>query len=238
MKLRQTILPIMLLGIFLVNQNAYAVDISSDNDYQLQINKADPFNEPTVSYPNPSIDIKVTNPGDEISQSGNQPQVVTGFSSLRSRQPFTISLSAITIPFGKLSASDPVIRSDTLGIDSESGYGYSIFAFEDNKLSSGNKKIFIPDTSCDNGQCKPTESGVWTSNLTYGFGIGFSNQFSSQDYYRPLTDNSQEDSLPSLISDFQADKIQSQLFFKVNIAATQKSGTYSNNIYLIAAPRY
>lgn len=155
---------------------------------------------------------------------------------------FSFSLSATTIDFGLLSATNPVTRSEIIRIDPHSNNGYVITTFENHPLSS-NAHIIIPDTRCDGGFCNAFVSDVWNSSLTYGFGYrcdsinGICIQDNSDSTaYRDFADvdkNQPEEVVAK--GDIPA---QASITFKVNISRSQPNSTYNNIITFNAIPNY
>lgn len=158
---------------------------------------------------------------------------------------FTFSISQTLIDFGTLEPNNPVSRTNTLSINTNSIYGYSISAIEDHSLSIPNSSTLIPDTTCDNGQCTNSLASLWVNALTYGFGFRCDNvvgtdcasDFSSANTFRPFA-STKNNQTPQILASGTSGQKTSQVTYKVNISGTQAPGLYSNNISFIATPTF
>jgi len=166
-------------------------------------------------------------------------------------EKFSFSISDLDLPFGSLTPNVGSTQSNIITITTPSGHGYEILAIANHPLLANDNTI--PDTSCDNNDCNKTTSAPWTLPTAYGFGfnalgintsgvvtnIGTSNYFTDSTYYRPFSSQSAGD-LPQV---FMSENIPvkehlAKITYKINISHDQASGTYSNNINLIAIPKY
>ena len=170
----------------------------------------------------------------------------SGFDNTPS-SPFSLSLSSDIVDFGILSPTNPIIRNLDLSIDSISTQGYSVIAYEDHPLKiSSQSKEFIPDTTCDNGQCSEENADLWINTLTFGFGYRCDNitrtdcdsSFSKSNFYKDFADSSNEEASHSIMTGIGAKNNNVRLSYKVNIPGTQAQGIYSNIINYIAVPNF
>lgn len=175
-------------------------------------------------------------------------KVRTGFESLAATAPFSISLSSNLVDFGVLNPTNPIIRTIDLRINSLTAYGYSVLIFENEPLTtiSENSKEFIPDTTCDNGQCSTENTSEWNNALTYGFGYRCDNlagtdcdiSFARPNYYRHFPDLANNDDLVSIMAGVGSNNKEARISYKVNISGTQAQDTYSNIVTYIAVPNF
>lgn len=146
---------------------------------------------------------------------------------------FTLRVSQDIIPFGALTATNPVLRDLELVVESNEN-NYQVFAFENHALAA-NPVDMIPNTTCDNGSCTTERSAPWTNNLTYGFGYRFAEE--PRNTYKQFIDASKTKQLLPIISE-QAGTITKKLTYKVNVSRTQKQTSYLNVVTYIAIPNY
>jgi len=155
--------------------------------------------------------------------------------------PFSLSISNGVIDFGKLSATNPVIRTSDIAITSNRPY--TVFAIQSNPLRL-NERITIPDTTCDNGSCSETTAAPWTNTLTYGFGYrcdGNTNcqpDFKDNTYYRQFPDNTKKEIPQVILQGAEGKNADAKITYKINISGTQQEGAYDNIITYIATPSY
>lgn len=179
-------------------------------------------------------------------KSNESTRIKAGFWFVKSKVPFSFSISQTAIDFGTLSATNPVTRTNNLTITSSSSYGYNILAYEDHPLSNVGSGITIPDTTCDSGQCTEILSSSWMNTLTYGFGFRCDNiigtdcpsDFALHDFYRQFADNKSQEKPQTIMSGSTTKNNQVTITYKINISGSQAPGVYSNHIYYIAAPKY
>lgn len=171
---------------------------------------------------------------------------------VKKQLPFVFSISQTLIDYSTLSPTNPIKRSNELSVSKGSANGYSIIAFEDKELSggtplSGASSVFIPDTTCDNGQCSQISSGPWTNPLTYGFGYRCDNVkgmdcasgFSEPELYKQFANASMSETPQKIaISSDTESKKTIRITYKLNIPGTQPFALYSNTITFIAVPNF
>lgn len=158
---------------------------------------------------------------------------------------FTFTVTPTALDFGTIDPTSPVSRTNTLDVLSTSS-GYSVTAIEDHSLQTASASA-IPDTTCDTGTCNPSTASVWTNSLTYGFGYRCDNIAGTDcisfvtDYYKPFANAALLEN-PQIVmqntgSGSSTDK-QAQITYKVNIAASQIPGVYTNTITYVASPNF
>jgi hypothetical protein len=146
---------------------------------------------------------------------------------------FSFTVSQPLLDFGKLSATNPVIRQLELVLTSP--FPFQIIAFEDHPLQLKSSKA-IPDTTCDNGACSETTAANWTNTLTYGF--GYSLESFDSDAYKQFADTSRAEPFQTILSGTQANNKRFKVLYKVNISGTQSSGDYTNTVTYFATPDF
>ncbi len=146
---------------------------------------------------------------------------------------FSFSLSQDVVDFGKLTATNPVIRDVDLTITSFGNY--QLLAAQDHPLRTQNNLI-IPDTTCDNGSCSEITAAPWSNTLTYGF--GYKTEAMQDNMYKQFGDSSRNEAMQSFLQGGKAQNQQPTLTYKVNISGTQTPGAYSNSVIFIATPDY
>jgi hypothetical protein len=219
----------------LVVMPAYAQTMSNQ-DYIVQSQGFNPIlNAPETSVAN----------SDKTVLQGVNFKIRTGFESLTTTTPFSIGLSSDLVDFGALTPTNPVIRTIDLNINSLSTYGYSVLVFENNPLTSANK-AFIPDTTCDNGDCGIETAALWTNSLTYGLGYRCDNLigsdcdsvFANPNFYKHFPDLASNDDVVSIMAGAGADNKSARISYKVNISGMQAQGSYNNTVTYLAVPNY
>lgn len=159
---------------------------------------------------------------------------------------FTFSLSQTTINFGTLTPTNPVTRTQILSVNNSVAPGFIVNAYENTPLTTSTG-AFIPDTTCDSGTCNESNSGSWTSTLTYGFGyrcdavIGTicANGFTDSTSYKQFANNALQESSQVVMQGGLSTQVQqAQITYKVNISASQPPGNFSNSIVYIASPTF
>lgn len=166
-----------------------------------------------------------------------------GFASVDSSGQLSFSISPDVLNFGTLSAGEPITRIVDLNIKNETGYHFLVSLYQDHPLRS-ERKIDIPDTTCDNGTCSELISSFWLNPLTYGFGYSCKNitgsaclsDFDGLLFKQFPDEENQERSNTVLFS--QLSESSSQVIFKINISGIQEIDTYFNTIFLIASVGY
>jgi len=137
---------------------------------------------------------------------------------------FIFTVSQESVNFGKLTATNPVTRLLYLTVEGPSNY--QIFISENHPLVTD--KNTIPDTTCDSGACSEITSAIWNSALTYGF--GYHSLSMPEKEYKQFPDLSKKEQFDSIFQD--------KIIYKVNVAATQQPGAYSNTVTYMASPNY
>jgi hypothetical protein len=159
----------------------------------------------------------------------------------------TFTIDELNINLGSLVAGVDSTATSIITISTPSGHGYQIMAQYNHSLSllSGTT---IPDTSCDSGSCTPSSSSVWNNTSTYGFGyntiginssqvntgIGTSNYFTDNTYYRPFSTTGQI----AMSENSPVKNRSARVTYKANISALQPAGNYQNSIIYTAVPKY
>lgn len=161
---------------------------------------------------------------------------------------FTLSVSGSDIDYGTMDPTNPVLRTHRFSIDPGSARGYSLFAYENHHLGLSDNSAFIPDSTCDDGNCTESISSLWENTLTYGLGVRCDleeknkdsclSSFATEHSYKQLADLSQKEPGTVLMSSQSDQVLDGKLTYKVNVPGTQKSGDYTNAVVLIAAPGY
>lgn len=221
----------------ILNTNVVIAQTSSNDNYQIDLQEID-INPQNTSGTIPSIvktEIKKEVPKEET-------EYIVDNSFL------SIYLDNNSIDFGTLSPGNPVTRTVVLSIKTNSGYAVQVS--EDHSPQNQNNSS-IPDTTCEDGQCSETIESLWKNNLTYGFGMrcdpvrmdkslgSLACMSFEDDYYKQVANISRGKKAKSIISgkeNYQEKK--AKITFKLNAPGTQKPGSYSSNITLIAVPNY
>lgn len=183
---------------------------------------------------------------------GNGYTVKAGFQYIYDTfEKFSFSISDIDLDFGSLNPTVGSTQTNTITITTPSGKGYEIMAIANHPLQSINSNT-IPDTNC-NTTCSTSNSGIWDLSDKYGFGfnalginssgtvtgVGTSNYFSDETFYRPFADLSQSQSPVTFMSeDLPVKNHSAKITYKINISTYQPAGSYENLINLIAIPKY
>ena len=209
----------------------------SNDNYILQLQELD------VAMPKPTIKNSTLGVSD---QEIPKPQPEPNYKADR----FIFSISQTLIDFSTLSPTNPIKRSNKLTVSNAPTSGYSLIAFEDKELStplSGASSVFIPDTTCDNGQCSESFSAPWTNPLTYGFGYRCDNVvgtdceigFSEVGFYKQFANDSLSEVPQKVAIATSTGKEKTlQITYKVNIPITQPFALYSNTATYIAIPNF
>jgi hypothetical protein len=138
-------------------------------------------------------------------------------------------------------------------------YGYSVLVFENEPLTiiPPTSKMFLPDTTCDNGACGTENSAEWTNALTYGFGYRCDNltgadcdsSFAKANFYKHFPDIANNDDPASIMAGIGSNNKKARISYKVNIPGyvreqapnvpgAQTQGVYNNIITYIAIPNF
>jgi len=221
---------ILIVTAFIILRNRTLAQNASNNSYTIQ---GGDIEQKTQSSDKSSD--KTTN-----TYFGENYQVTTGFEDIEDSHPFSFSVSNNLIDYGPLTPTNPVSRTTNLVISKGSSKGYSVFAFANRELSDVNNNS-IPDTTCDNGTCSETSSGVWSGNLSFGFGYRCeieaspcSKDFLIENSFKQFANDSKSEAYEAIINSFDSRK--AKIEYKVNISNNQAKNSYSNSITFIAIP--
>lgn len=169
-----------------------------------------------------------------------------GFQYIVTPVPFSFSISSNFINFGTLEPTNPVTRTNILTVSNRSSGGYVVTASEDHEMRDTKSGNTIPDTTCDNGTCSEAISGEWSNTLTYGFGyrcdsvganycaVGFADSAS----FKQFANRENSEDQQTVMKGTNGRNHKSQITYKVNVAATQPAGYYTNVITYVATPTY
>lgn len=159
---------------------------------------------------------------------------------------FRFTISSTIIEYDQFSPTNPIIRENTLALQNLSNPTYMIFGSEDTQLKD-ESGTFIPDTTCDNGACTEHVGALWDNTLSFGFGYRCENtmktncmsDFLNENQYKQFANESAKEN-PAIIMKGMRDTkpIGIDIFYKVNTAASQAKGIYTNTITYIAVPGY
>lgn len=169
--------------------------------------------------------------------------VKAGFQYLYTLYPFSFSISSLAINFGALSPNTFTTASHTLTVTAP-GQGYSVTAYETNKLTKSGSSDTIPDTTCDSGLCAESAATVWTTATNNGFGYNATGNdvaadFLDSTYFRPFPDLSLAESPATVMTSASAGKARTAtITYKISPSAIQAAGDYSTQIVYIATPVY
>ncbi|KKP69439.1 hypothetical protein A2X44_02780 [candidate division CPR3 bacterium GWF2_35_18] len=166
-------------------------------------------------------------------------KAMIGFEYLYSIIPFTFTISNSAIDFGTLSIDTPKTDTTNLIVTSGAAHGYQVTASENNQLDNlAYPGTYIEDTRGDNLDITYLNNGDWNINTTYGFGYTLANitgtdaEFTSG--YKQFSDESNSEPEQIVMNNIgitQGSEVQ--VTYKINIGATQESGTYQNRIKYI-----
>ncbi len=160
---------------------------------------------------------------------------------------FSLRLDQSDVDFGPIDPTNPVIRTHRFVLDPGNATGYSLFAYANHPLMK-QEEVFIPDTTCDDGQCTQAVARPWEDTLTYGLGFRCdetendtfcSPDFLNQQHYRQFADVAKQETGMQVIRSLGTNKpVNARITYKVNVAGTQEKGTYTNALVFIAAPGF
>jgi hypothetical protein len=191
-----------------------------------------------------NITVGQTGPG---LYSGPNYKVRAGFQYISSIIPFRFSVSDVSVSLGTLTPNNPIFRTAILTVSNQSAGGYAVTISQNHQLLVPASGALIPDTTCDGGACSETTAAAWTSSVIYGWGyrcdlVTGSNYcvsaFSDSDYYKQFADLSKIETAQTVMSGATGRDQKAQITYKVNIAASQFAGFYTNVINYIATPTY
>jgi hypothetical protein len=151
----------------------------------------------------------------------------------------TFSVSSLFIDYGILTPTNPTNRSISLSVEAQEA-GVTILTYQDSPLHANNS--IIPNTTCDNGMCKPNQPDYWNNILTYGFGYRCDNSFScnkdflQQAFFKPYPTYITQQ--PSILLQSLREMVLKDISItnRINISGTQPKGAYENQLYYIAVP--
>ena len=155
----------------------------------------------------------------------------------------SFTIDKLNIDFGTLVPGIGVTDTNLLTVTTPSGRGYQIMAQENHPLWI-NSSNFIPNATCDLGDCTATLSSPWTSSSKYGFGynvtgIGATAYFPGSTYFRPFADFSQNQESVIIASESKPVKDrQATVTYRVLVSPLQSAGNYENYITYTLVPRY
>ena len=221
--------------------------IMSNNNYIIRMQEFDTASGVTTGK---DYNLRSTLGGyNQASSTGINFRVETGNENLTSAPPFSILLSSNIVDFGILSPTNPVIRTVDLSVNSLTVYGYSVIVSENQPLTAipPADKIFIPDTTCDNGGCGTENASEWTNALTYGFGYRCDNVagvncdssfVAKANLYRRFPNIQSNDDPQSIMAGVGSANKQTRISYKVNTSGAQNQSTYSNVITYVGVPNF
>lgn len=158
-----------------------------------------------------------------------------------------LSLENLLIDYGELEATNPIIRSTRITINSTENSRFTVLAWQDHALSGQDGSV-IADTSCDNGSCTEVTAAPWQTPLTYGFGYRCENVegqpcekniASDHTRYKQFADASiKEKEQKILRSTNLTNRYTADMIYKVNIPASQPPVGYSNTVSYLLVPGF
>lgn len=155
----------------------------------------------------------------------------------------SFTIDKLNINFGNLVPGIGVTDTNLLTVTTPSGHGYQITAQENHPLWTS-PSHFVPDTTCDLGNCTITHSSPWIANDKYGFGfnvtgIGATGYFTNSTYYRPFA-SIYNNHTPSIIASENkpVKKREAIITYRVLISYVQTAGDYQNFITYTLTPKY
>lgn len=168
-----------------------------------------------------------------------------GFQYLPTGIPFAFSISSTFVDFGVLEPTNPVTRTNILTVSNRSSGGYVVTASENHELRTA-AGAAIPDTTCDSGTCNENTSGKWSNTLAFGFGyrcdaVGSSycaSGFTDSASFKQFANNAGLEDPVAVMTGTTGRNHKTQITYKVNVAATQPAGYYTNVITYVATPTY
>ncbi len=188
-------------------------------------------NNPTS--PTPTVPLPTKEQGPIFYKSSVLEKYTTGMINLNLSLPF--------LYFSALAPTRAQLRKNTLSVNVVGDSSESFYLYADTDLTNQNNKQLIPPTSCDNGNCSPTNSEQWSNTLTYGLGYNCSgglaacySSFSDSSMFRPLSTNLSQ---AVTLDDGLINSVQTYKFlYKVNVSASQAGGSYITNVNYLFLP--
>lgn len=237
-----TVLAVLSITSFLYPSISYAVTMENGS---YQIDSTINYSAQTkTDIPEPQENIK-TSPQPR-STSGKNYTVTYGFDGIPIGNFFALKNSNSKISFDTITPGEALERTTTLDIIPGSSGGFQLFTVEDKALTDKDKKISIPDTTCDNGNCTNTLTDTWNSPLTYGFGFRCddknadtcSDAFSENTSYRKIPNIELGDTAQVFADKTGIAPAQIKITYKINVSGSQPQGVYKNNVLLLASPLF
>ncbi len=180
-------------------------------------------------------------------------QVKSGFQYIYDPNwKFVFTINNLSINFTNMTPGVGITNNNIISIASPSLGGYQIMVYENHSLQQSSTK-YIQDTTCDGNSCTISNSGLWNNNSTYGFGfniiginnsmtptgIGTSNYFTNENYFRPFANKSLSQNPQVIMSENRPTKKSlAKVTYKINLPVFQSTGKYENSITYIAIPKY
>ena len=171
--------------------------------------------------------------------------IKAGFQYVRELTPFTFTISNLDLNYGSLVPGTPSLLTNILTVTTGSAYGYTVKVLEDHPLRISNGSTTIADTSCNLASaCTQTDATVWDDNTRYGFGYNIQGtdvdtaDFVDNTYFRPFPIQDIDSPATVMSRSGIATASAATVAYKINIAGSQATGTYQNNIQYIAIPSF
>lgn len=212
-----------------------------NGSYQLDstINYGPPVNAPSPSKQTATFPVQ----GKFVS--GKNYTVFYGFKDIPAKNFFALKINTDKMTFGRITPGEALQRTITQDIIPGSSTGFQLFAFEDHSPLDKAKKVSVPDTTCDNGNCTNALTDTWNSPLTYGFGFRCdskdsicSTAFLETGVYRKLPSLEFGDNALPFAYGLGIKPKQVTTTYKINIPGSQPEGIYQNKITLLASPLF
>ncbi len=163
-----------------------------------------------------------------------------------------ITTTATTIPFGSVNSDTFYDGCQSLTVSTNSSSGYTVTISESDQLTSGASDV-IADGSCD-GTCSETSAAAWATGTNNGFGYCLQD-ISGTDANSDWSSNQCDDGTPfyKIFPELDTDTPDAQSImsnagsvsgsnihvgYRVTVGGSQESGTYTNNVILVATPKY
>ena len=151
-----------------------------------------------------------------------------------------VSTTATGIPFGSLALSTSTIGAQRLTITTNAANGYEIYTEQDQQLSDGHGDT-VPGVAGTNASplgwsvgCVATATGCYGYHAGSPVLSGGSTRFAANDSYAALTSSIAEVGYGGA----PASGTTMDMVYRIQIAGTQITGAYQNNIVYVVAPSY
>jgi len=155
----------------------------------------------------------------------------------------SFTIDKLNISFGTLTPGVAFTDTNILTVTTPSGHGYQITASENHPLWIS-PSLYIPNTTCNLGDCTANYSTPWTATDKYGFGfnvtgVGATAYFTDSTYFRPFSDLSNNQT-PTIIAseNIPVKNRQATVNYKVIVSSLQSAGEYQNYITYTLVPKY